>query len=98
MAKPLPIYNDCALYLEIGIVFCCCGSSLKTSQKTRHLDKKNYVALSIPGYVNQNNSPVVPNMDLLNDKDDKYRKYLSLIGWTEEQIIEHDKIALEDHS
>ena len=31
-------------------------------------------------------------------KDDKYRSSLSLIGWTEEQIIEHDKIALEDHS
>ena len=31
-------------------------------------------------------------------KDDTYRNSLSLIGWTEEQIIEHDKIALEDHS
>ena len=31
-------------------------------------------------------------------KDDQYRNSLSLIGWTEEQIIEHDKIALEDHS
>ena len=31
-------------------------------------------------------------------KDDLYRKSLSEIGWTEEQIIEHDKIALEDHS
>ena len=27
-----------------------------------------------------------------------YRKSLSLTGWTEEQIIEYDKIALEDHS
>ena len=31
-------------------------------------------------------------------KDDQYRKSLSEIGWTEEQIIEYDKIALEDHS
>ena len=31
-------------------------------------------------------------------KDDKYRSSLSLIGWTEEQIVEQDKIALEDHS
>ena len=31
-------------------------------------------------------------------KDYKYRSSLSLIGWTEEQIIEHDRIALEDHS
>ena len=31
-------------------------------------------------------------------KDDQYRNSLLLIGWTEEQIIEHDKIALEDHS
>ena len=30
--------------------------------------------------------------------DDKYRKSLSDIGWTEEQIIEYDEIALEDHS
>ena len=31
-------------------------------------------------------------------KDAQYRKSLSEIGWTEEQIIEFDKIALEDHS
>ena len=30
--------------------------------------------------------------------DDKYRKSLSDIGWTEEQIIQFDEIALEDHS
>ena len=30
--------------------------------------------------------------------DDEYRKSLSLIGWTEQQIIEYDKIALEDQS
>ena len=31
-------------------------------------------------------------------KDDDYRKSLSDIEWTEEQIIQYDKIALEDHS
>ena len=30
--------------------------------------------------------------------DDKYRKSLSDIGWSEEQIIQYDAIALEDHS
>ena len=30
--------------------------------------------------------------------DDKYRKFLSDIGWIEEQIIQYDAIALEDHS
>ena len=30
--------------------------------------------------------------------DDTYRKSLSDIEWTEEQIIQHDAIALEDHS
>ena len=30
--------------------------------------------------------------------DDKYRKSLSDIGWTEEQIIQYDASALEDHS
>ena len=31
-------------------------------------------------------------------KDDKYRKSLSDIGWAEEQIIQKDELALEDHS
>ena len=31
-------------------------------------------------------------------KDDDYRKSLSDIGWTEEQIIQYDEVALEDHS
>ena len=30
-------------------------------------------------------------------EDDKYRKTLSEIGWTEEQIIQYDELALEDH-
>ena len=31
-------------------------------------------------------------------KDDEYRKSLSKIGRTEEHIIQHDELALEDHS
>ena len=31
-------------------------------------------------------------------KDDKYRKSVSDIGWTEELIIQYDELALEDHS
>ena len=31
-------------------------------------------------------------------KDDKYRKSLSDIGWTEELIVQYDEFALEDHS
>ena len=31
-------------------------------------------------------------------KDAQYRKSLSEIEWTEEQIVEYDKIALKDHS
>ena len=31
-------------------------------------------------------------------KGDKYRKSLSEIGWTAEQIIQYDELALEDHS
>ena len=30
-------------------------------------------------------------------KDDKYRKSLSEIGWTEKQIIQYDELALEDY-
>ena len=36
-------------------------------------------------------------LETWND-DDKYRKSFSDIGWTEEQIIQYDAIALEDHS
>ena len=32
------------------------------------------------------------------NNDDKYRKSLSDIRWTEEQIVQYDVIALEDHS
>ena len=31
-------------------------------------------------------------------KDDNNRKCLSDLEWTEEQIIQHDELALEDHS
>ena len=31
-------------------------------------------------------------------KDDKYRQSLSDIGWAEEDLIQCDRIALEDHS
>ena len=31
-------------------------------------------------------------------RDEQYRKSLSDIGWTEEQIIQYDALALEDHS
>ena len=30
--------------------------------------------------------------------DDKYRESLSKIGWTEERILQHDELALEDRS
>ena len=36
-------------------------------------------------------------LDRWND-DDKCRKSLSDIGWTEERILQYDEIALEDHS
>ena len=31
-------------------------------------------------------------------EDAQYRKSLSEIGWTEEQIMEYDKVAVENHS
>ena len=31
-------------------------------------------------------------------KDDQYRKSLSDIAWTEEQIKQYDAVAVEDHS
>ena len=32
------------------------------------------------------------------DNDENYGKSLSDIGWTDEQIIQYDELALEDHS
>ena len=102
----------------------------KTLAKDQQLDKKNYDALSTPGYVikKKKTSPMVPKhgaseRQRMNNKakemlqkarqpkhggyktmlerwrkDDKYRKSLSAVGWTEEQIIQYDELALEDHS
>ena len=46
---------DCNLYWEIGIVYCSCGRCLKPSQSTKKLDKHNFGAVSIPGYVIKKN-------------------------------------------
>ena len=40
---------------EIGIVYCSCGRCLTPSQRTKKLDKKNFDALSIPGYATNKN-------------------------------------------
>ena len=42
---------DCNLYREIGIVYCSCGRCLTPAQSAKKLDKKDFDALSIPGYV-----------------------------------------------
>ena len=39
---------DCALYWEIGIVYCTCGECM---QPTEHFNKKRFDVLSIHGYV-----------------------------------------------
>ena len=95
---------------------------------TKKLDKKNYDALPIPGYVIQMNptrgakhgaserqrmyykakemmqkarEPGHGGQESILEswlKDDDYRKSLSEIGWTEEQIIQYDELALEDHT
>ena len=109
-------------------MYCSCGRSLKPSRRTKQLDKKNYDALSIPGYVIKKNlthgakhgaserqrmhnkakemlqKARQPkhggNKTILErwHKDDKYRKSLSDIGWTEELIVQYDELALEDRS
>ena len=47
--------SDCNLYWKFGTVCCSCRRSLKPSQSTTKLDKKNFDALSIPGYVIKKN-------------------------------------------
>ena len=46
---------DCDLYWESGVVYCSCGSCPTPSQSTKKLNKKNFDALSIPGYVIKKN-------------------------------------------
>ena len=100
----------------------------KPLQRTKQLDKKNFDALSIPGYVIKKNvhrgakhgaserqRMYTGAMEMLQKarqpkhggyktilerwhNDDQYRKSLSEIGWTEEQIIQYDELALEDRS
>ena len=119
---------DCALYWQVGIVYCSCGRTLKPSQRTKQLDKKNSDALSIPGYVIKKNlkhgakhgaserqrmyykaeemlqnarQPKHGGSETILErwhKDNDYGKALSEIGWTEEQIIQCHKLALEDHT
>ena len=42
---------DCNLYWEVGFVYCTCGRCLKSSQRTKEVDKNNCDVSSIPGYV-----------------------------------------------
>ena len=117
-------------------MYCSCGRCLKPSQSTKKLYKKNFDALSIPGYVirksllhgakhgaSERQRQYYKAMEMLQKarqpkhggykppsmvdtkplwkdgtRDDKYRKSMSEIGWTEEQIIQYDELALEDHS
>ena len=52
--------SDCALYLEIGIVYCTCGKCLQPTAMNRQYNKDRFDALSILGYVikkNQSRGP-----------------------------------------
>ena len=77
-----------------------------TFAKYKKLDKKNFDALSIPGYVIKKNltearQPKYGGCKTVVERwhnDDKYREPLSDIGWTEEQITQYDEVALEVHS
>ena len=45
----------CALYWEMGIVYCTCGKCMQPSERNRQLNKEIYDVLSIPGHVIKNN-------------------------------------------
>ena len=52
--------SDCALYWEIGIVYCTCGQCLQPTAMNRQYSKDSFDKLSIPGYVikkNQSRGP-----------------------------------------
>ena len=108
-------------------MYCSCGRCPTPSQSTKKLDKKNFDASSIPGYVikeslvrgakhgaSERQRMYYKAKDMLQKarqpkhgecktilerwhNDDKYRESLSKIGWTDEQIIQYDELAL-DHS
>ena len=43
--------SDCALYWEIGVVYCTCGKCLQPTAMNRQYNKDRFDSLSIPGYV-----------------------------------------------
>ena len=69
-AKPRP-RNNAQIVICIGkmaFVYCSCGRCQTPSKSTEKLDKKNFDALSIPGYVvkTKRTYTEVPNMELPN--------------------------------
>ena len=52
----------CALYSEIGIVYCTCGKCVQPSERNRQLNKVRLDSLSILGYVIRRTNPEVPDM------------------------------------
>ena len=46
---------DCALYWEVGIVYCTCGQCLRPTERNRQVNK-TFDVLSIPGYVIKKNT------------------------------------------
>ena len=42
---------DCALYWEVGIVYCTRGKCTQPTERNRQLNKERFDVLSIPGYV-----------------------------------------------
>ena len=46
---------DCALYWEIGIVYCSCGKCMQPTETSRQFNKDRFDMLSIPGYVIKEN-------------------------------------------
>ena len=84
---------DCALYWEIGIVYCTCGKCMQPTARNLQYNKDRYDALSIPGYVIKKNQSRGPRM--YHKARDMLRKAkLPKNG----SCKQYDALALEDHS
>ena len=75
-------------------IYCTRGKCMQPTERNRQLNKARYDVLSIPATLSKGISPQAQKRcykTILErwHHDDKYRKSLSDIGWTEEQIIQY---------
>ena len=97
---------------KVALFYCSSGRSLKHCKGPHSSTRRTVTPLSMPGYVIKKNlthsakhgaserQRMYRKAKEMSSPTEAwwFRKYLSDVGWAEEQINQYDKIALEDHS